>query len=239
MFATLPDVSRSALSIAVDDRGRALAAERVLPVPEPLVPLLPGAGLQRGSLVGISGSGGVTLLLSLLVEPLAQGSWAAAVGLPDLGLEAAAKMGVELGRLALVPDPGPGWPVVVAALLDTLDLVALCTPGHCRPAEARRLAARARERGSTLLVVGGPRWPERADVEFVAEAERWQGLGGGSGTLRRRPARVVVSGRRGGDRPRVASCWLPGPDGCLTGRRPSGEPAPASAPPAERVAWAG
>lgn len=239
-FATLPSVSGGPLPLPGHGHGPVLATERVLPVCELLGPLFPGAGIQRGSLVGVSGTGGTTLLLSLLVGPLSQGSWAAVVGLPDLGLEAAAAMGVDLGRIALVPDPGKSWTAVIAALLDALDLVVVRPPGFCRPGDARRLAARARERGSVLLVVGGgPAWPERPDLELAAETDGWEGLGTGEGTLRQRPARVVVSGRRGG-RPRAMSCWLPGPDGRLASRRSRDEPTlePVDELP-ERVAWAG
>jgi hypothetical protein len=183
----------------------------------------------------------VTLLLSLLVEPLAQGSWAAVVGMPDLGLEAVSGMGVDLGRFAFVPDPGPSWPGVVAVLLDALDLVVLRPPGHCRPGDARRLAARARERGSVLVVAGGPRWPEHLDLEFTADVGDWEGLGTGSGTLRQRPATVVVSGRRYRGRPGAMSCWLPGPDGRLTLRQAKEEPALERVvrEEPETMAWAG
>jgi len=237
-----PGVSGGLLPQPGHGQGPVLASERVLPVCEPLGPLFSGAGIQRGSLVGVSGAGGVTLLLSLLVGPLAQGSWAAVVGLPDLGLEAAAAMGVDLRRIALVPDPGSSWTAVVAVLLDALDLVVVRPPGHCRPGDARRLAARARERGSVLVVTGGgPAWPERPDLELAVEADGWEGLGSGEGTLRRRPARVVVSGRRGGGRPRSMTCWLPGPDGRLAARRAKGEPIlePVTPVAPEPVAWAG
>ncbi len=230
-------------STAVPLQGQVLSGERVLPAPVPLVPLLPGAGLRRGSLVQVTGRGASTLLLSLLSAPLAQGSWAGVVGLPDLGLEAAAQMGVDLARIALVPDPGSGWAAVVAVLLDALDLVAVRPPGHCRPGDAHRLAAHARERGAVLLVASGdgPPWPERPDVELTAEAGRWEGLGRGSGTLRRRPGRVVVSGRRAAARPMAVSCWLPGTDGRLAARLPRVEPslAPVSRDASETIAWTG
>jgi hypothetical protein len=218
MFATLLRVSGGALSSLVG-QGSVLAKERVLPAPDPLASLLPGSGVRRGGLVGIWGSGGTTLALSLLAEPVAQGSWAAVVGMPDLGIEAAAAMGVDLARVALVPRPGPAWPAVVAVLLDSLDLVVVEAPGRCRPADARRLGARAREHGSVLCVVGRPGgWPEAPELTLTAETEEWEGLGIGSGTLRARRARIVVAGRRGAGRSVVTTCWLPGPDGRLTVR---------------------
>jgi hypothetical protein len=226
---------------AVLGPGQVLAAARVLPAPEPVRPFLPEAGLRRGSLVGVSGPGGMTLLLSLLVEPITAGSWAAVIGLPDLGLEASAAMGVDLGRIALVPDPGSGWASVAAAALDALDVVVLRPPRHCRAADAHRLAARARERGSVLLLAGPRSWPERPDLELATEVEGWEGLGEGSGTLRRRRGRIVVSGRRAAGRPAAVPCWLPGPDGRLTARHPRVERArqPVRAEELESIAWAG
>jgi hypothetical protein len=161
--------------------------------------------------------------MSLLVEPLAQGSWAAVVAMPDLGLEAAAGMGVDLGRFALVPDPGTNWAAVVAVLLDALDLVVVRPPRHCRLGDARRLAVRARERRS-ILVVAGSSWPDPPDLEFRADVGDWEGLGTGAGTLRRRPATIVVSGRRYPGRPKTTSCWLPDPTGRLISRHAKEEP---------------
>jgi hypothetical protein len=237
MFATLRQVSGRTPSPVVAGRGLALAEARVLPVPGPLAPLLP-AGIRRGSVVGVSGDGGTTLSLSLLAEPLAQGSWAAVVGEPDLGIEAAVGLGVDLSRVALVPRPGPSWPAVLAVLLESMELVVLRPPGRPRLGDARRLAARARERGSVLVVTGPPgTWPEPPELTLAAEVEGWEGLGSGAGTLRRRRVRVVASGRRGAERPRTAACWLPAPDGKLaerrTGRLPPAEPEP------EAMSWAG
>src|SRR5436305_1103558 len=81
------------------------------------------------------------------------GSWAAVVGMPDLGLLAAAELGVVLHRLVLVPRPGTELGAVVAALLDGVDLVVVATDGiallRSRGAGlARRLSARARHRGA-------------------------------------------------------------------------------------------
>ena len=226
---------------AVLGPGQVLAADRVLPAPEPVRSSLPEAGLRRGSLVGISGTGAMTLLLSLLVEPVGAGSWAAVVGLPDLGLEAAAAMGVDLGRVALVPDPGADWASVAAAALDALDVVVLRPPRRCRAADAHRLAARARERRSVLVLADARGWPDRPDLELEAEVEGWEGLEEGAGTLQRRRGRVVVSGRRGAGRPATVLCWLPDPEGRLAARGSKAVPVPKAVggeiP--ETIAWAG
>ncbi|MHB1855379.1 MAG: hypothetical protein ACYCSJ_03700 [Acidimicrobiales bacterium] len=195
-------------------RPVALAAQRALPVTPALTPLLPG-GLRRGSTVAISaGAGATSLLLALLVGASAEGSWAALVGMPEVGPEAAASMGVDLGRLALVPDPGEQWPAVVSALLDGIDLVAVRLGGRLRPrpGEARRLAARARHQSSVLIATGTP-WPEGCDLSLDVVAGEWEGLGAGYGSLTRRRVEVAVGGRRAASRRRQAALWLPDESG--------------------------
>jgi hypothetical protein len=215
--------------VAVRAAPTALAGDRVLPVPDALLPLLPG-GLVRGASVQISGAadglGSTSLALAVLAGPSASGSWAATVGIPTLGLAAAAGFGVDLGRLVLVAPPPPAeWATVVAALLDAFEVV-LARPVHRRvgAADTRRLAARARERGSVLLRLGSPgAWPEAADVSLTVTATRWEGLGQGHGHLRARRAVVEAGGRRGFDRPRRAELWLPGPGGVLAEAPPLAE----------------
>ncbi|MGH9082574.1 MAG: hypothetical protein ACRDWN_04445 [Acidimicrobiales bacterium] len=190
-----------------------------LPVVPALAGLLPDQGLRRGSVLGISGPGGsLSLLLATLAGPLSAGSWGAVVGVPGLGAEAAAGLGVRLDRLALVPDPGPRWTEVVGALLEAVEIVAVAPPGRCRPPDARRLAARARDRHGVLVVVEHPfgparhRWPEPVDVRLDAGPATWNGLGDGDGALVCRETTVRASGRRSG-REREARLWLPAAHG--------------------------
>ena len=130
------------------------AGERPLPVLSALSPLLPD-GLRRGSAVAVRGSAG--LLLALLAGPSRAGAWCAVVGLPGLGLVAAAETGVALERLALVPDPGPDWAAVAGALLDAMDVVVVAPRGRVLDGDVRRLAARARQRGAVLVPFGAVR----------------------------------------------------------------------------------
>ncbi len=203
-----------------------LAKERLLPVLPALGDLLPGAGLRRGSVVSVTGApggGATSLALALLAAPSQAGSWAAAVALPDLGLVAAAELGVVLERFALVADPGAQWPAVMAALLDGVELVVTRPPAHLRPGDARRVASRARERGAVLLSVGG-RWPEGADVRLTVAASGAPGLGRGDGRLEARAVEVTTSGRGAAARERCVRLWLPAPDGsvelCVDSPRP-------------------
>jgi hypothetical protein len=192
-----------------------------LPVAPPLRALFAEGGLRRGSVVAVArGPGATALVLALLAPPLAAGSWAGVVGLRTLGLEAAVGLGVRLDRLAVVPEPGTSWATVTAALLDALDVVVVVPPRRCRPTEVRQLVARARQRGAVLVVAGdegaeAPAWSERPDVELATEVIGWEGLGAGSGTLRRRLVVVSSAGRRGADRRSEARVWLPDSEGRL------------------------
>src|SRR5215211_3197775 len=194
-------------------RRSVLADERLLPVVPALAPLLPNQGLRRGSTVAVDRS--AALALALVAGASAAGFWVAAVGLPDLGILAAAETGVALERLALVPSPGPrAWPTVVAALLDAIDVVLVRSPPGLPPAQARRLAARARERGAVLVPLGP--WSEPADLRLAVTASAWLGLGQGHGHLRARKAEVTIAGRGPAARERRFLLWLPSPDGTIT-----------------------
>ena len=186
-FSTTLGSSRAAC-----DPGVTLAGERLLPVVPALQPLLPGQGLRRGTTVAVGRS--AALALALVAGASAAGSWVAAVGLPDLGMVAAAETGIVLERLALVPAPATrAWPTVVAALLDAVDVVLVRSPAGLPAGQARRLAARARERGAVLIPLGA--WSEPADLRLAVAASAWHGLGQGDGRLQARLVEVVIGGR--------------------------------------------
>ena len=235
-----------------------LPAERILPVPPELAGLFPGGGLPRGGTVllgpavapdtflspalGTSGPssaganrtpGLTSLLLLLLAGTSSLGYWCAVAGLPELGLAAAAELGADLDRLVVVPRPGSEgrWQSVVATLLETVDLVCLAPDTPVRPVDARRLAARARERCSTLLVLdastptgvargflsGGParpgrvmaRWPGPSDLRCGVRESSWSGLERGHGLLSSRQLEAEVGGRGAASRPRRGLLRLP------------------------------
>ncbi|GAB1645994.1 hypothetical protein [Krasilnikovia sp. MM14-A1259] len=162
------------------------------------------AGTPRGE--SVTGSGSTSLLLALLSAASRSGSWCAVVGVPALGVLAAAESGIILDRLALVPEPGPEWPTVVAALIDGVDVVVIAVPGPVSASVASRLAARARQRGSVLVPYG--RWAG-ADVTLQVRDGRWEGLGAGRGRLRRREVTVTAQGRGAASRPKRMTMWLP------------------------------
>ena len=155
-----------------------------------MAPLLPGGTLRRGTVVAVEGA--TSLVLALIARASREGSWSAIVGMPQVGVVAAARRGVDLARLALVPHPGAEAATVVGACVDGMDLVVLGPRLALSDADRRRLAARARERG-TVLVSAGP-WPG-AHVALAVRTTRWSGLGAGDGRLRSRSLTVARSGR--------------------------------------------
>lgn len=178
--------------------------------------------------VGAPGNGGTSLLLALLSAASRSGSWCAVVGVPALGVLAAAESGIALDRLALVPNPGPEWPTVVAALIDGVDVVVTAVPGPVSGSIASRLAARARQRGSVLVPVG--RW-DGADVTLQIQQGSWEGLGPGRGRLRRRRVTVLARGRGAAARPKEATMWMPGITTPPAVPPPAAVPSPAAGAP--------
>jgi len=197
-----------------------LGAGRSLPVLPELAGLLPHGVLRRGSVVAVAtgrpvSNGGTSLLLALLAQASRAGSWCAVVGLPELGMAAAADLGIALDRFALVPAPGPDWTAAVAALIDGLDVVVVAAmPATVGAAVADRLAARARQRGC-VLVSYGP-WTG-ADVTLRVVRGAWEGLGHGRGRLRRREVVLSARGRGAAARPKEVKVWLPGADATPAG----------------------
>jgi len=177
----------------------------VLPVAAPLDALFPYGGMARGSIVAVDS---LTVALALLTAPSAAGGWCAAVGLPDLGLAAVADAGIDLARFAVVAAPAEQWAVTVATLLDGVGVVLARPPARVAAADARRLAARTRERRGVLLVYGG--WPEQVDLRITLKASEWSGLYGGYGRLLHRRIGLVASGRGAAARERRVTAWLPG-----------------------------
>jgi len=173
--------------------GRIAADAPVLPVAPELARLLPDRGLRAGGAYALGRSG--ALLAALLAAPSAAGIWCAVVGIPEFGVEAARDAGVDLARVALVPDPGDRWLTVAGALVESIGVVAVRPRGRVHEAEAARLAARLRDRHAVLLVQGS--WP-LAEARLDVEHREWSGLGVGHGLLERCTAGVVVASRRSG-----------------------------------------
>ncbi|MBI2694300.1 hypothetical protein [Mycobacterium nebraskense] len=178
--------------------GQASCADDLLPesesqlaLPRWLAEALP-APLPRGTVAVLSGAR--SLLLGMVAAVTAAGGNVAIVGQPDIGLLAAAEMGADLSRLAVIPDPGTDPVEVAAVLVDGMDLVVLGLGGRRVPqTRARAVVARARNKGCTVLVTDGD-WqgaPTRLEAR-VCGYELTSGSRPGFGRISR--VRVQVSG---------------------------------------------
>lgn len=183
-------------------------------VADPLGGLLPDGGLRRGSVVTLAGAMGTTsVLLPLLAAATATGEWVAVVEPgATLGGAAIEEAGVALERCAIVRHVPPNrWTVAVAALLEGAALVAAWVPVGVRLGDARRLTARARERGAVLVAlesVPGVRsvpWPAEAALRLRVQSGLWRSAGSSifepdsdleiPGLLSERDLQVRVEGR--------------------------------------------
>ena len=205
------DVEARARLTEVAGRARPVtpAGERTIPLRGGLGTLVPGASLTRGTVVrvaGVRGGGAGVVAFELAAAVTALGEWAAAVDLDgSLGALAAAEAGVELERFAVVRRVPPArWASVVAALIEGTSLVLAEVPRGLGIVDARRLVARARERGTVLVAheTGTARWPGDAALTLCAEACTWEWAEGG-GHLRGGRVHVRVDGRGAAARPRT------------------------------------
>ena len=199
-----------------------LAAEQILPVPDVFDALLPGGGLQRGWTLQVSGdSSARALAWGLLGGVTTAGGWIAAVNVPGISLAAAQEVGVALERVLVVSSPAESWAATIGALIGAVDVVVFGAPRHrVTPSEHRRMASRARERGSVLVELSTPVPKGRDsqlqyDLAFDVQPVAWSGLGKGHGCLLGRELDVATTGRRVGGRPRTGRFALPGASGTL------------------------
>ena len=230
-------------SLAASVAPTSASDTQLLPVIDALSTLLPRRGLQRGTVLRVdpgnqnananangngsgsrngngngsgSGNGATTLSTALIAAATTSGSWCVTVGFADMGIASMAETGADLEHMAMVPRPGHNWAGAVATALDGVDLVLLRLPFPARPAMARNLTARARERRAVLIVLATERaWPEGPDLTIRIEQGTWSGVGEGHGYLSARRATVVAVGRRAAAKPVRCRLWLPGPAGTV------------------------
>src|SRR5581483_9010963 len=136
-----------------------------LPVLPALRELLP-RGLARGTVVAVAEFG--LLCLALAAAASADGAWCGIAGLPEAGVLAAAGLGLDAGRILLVPDPGPAWPQVTASLLDGCELVLLRPP-------AAAGASAGRSAGAPAGCQAGGQFPAQARRRLEATLRRGRG----------------------------------------------------------------
>src|SRR5690625_220313 len=202
-------LARSVLARAEAAHGTTARSLRtpVLPVVDQLSSLLPAGGLQCGTVTVLEGS--TSLLLSLIARATQEGAWCAIVGFPTIGTLAAAENGVELSRLALVPDPGQQVGQVLATLVDGIDLIVTgpqINPEHLRPATQRQISGRVKERGSVLIAMQP--WPGAQHI-LRTRVRGWRGLGPGHGYLTKQDLILGRGGRGVAQRQIWADVSLP------------------------------
>lgn len=167
----------------------------LLPLEPAFSSLLPEEGLQTGTTYTVSPS--PSLVLALLAAASRKGHWCAVVGMPTLGVEAAAAFGIELPRMILVPEPGDRWLAVTSALAEVVPLIAVQPGGRARDADVSRLSARLRDRGSTLLITestASGAWPQ-SEGSIRLHDQHWLGVGEGWGLIEGSTATVSARTR--------------------------------------------
>jgi len=191
---------------------------RLLPAPAALQHLLPDGGLMRGTAVEIADMG---LLLAMagaaVTHPdgiLELTGWCAAIGLPELGLLAATRHGIDPDRLLVVDQPGQHWADIVLAMLPAVDAVLTAVPERLEPRLAHRINAAVRKNRAVLLTTGT--W-QGSQLRMSADESRFYGLGAGHGLISGRQVTVTVTGRgAAGGVGRRARVWLPDEHGRLS-----------------------
>ena len=192
-----------------------LASQRARPVTGPFAALFP-QGLRPGTSVAVRAArpslepAAMRNAVTLAAGVVPAEGWVAAVGVPSLGVLAAAEAGLALERLVFFAAP-PGrsdvWGTVAIAAVDAFDVVVLSVPARPRAAEVRRLAGRTRERGNTIIAMGPGVAAWGGDARLLTSAVSWDGLGDGHGTLSSCRVSIELDGR-GSVRPRQVDLVL-------------------------------
>ena len=194
-----------------------LARDRTFPIVDELSGLFADRGVQRGSTIGVAGNAAVSLAVALSVGVSRSGGWVVAVGLPSVGSLAASELGAELSRWAFIDRPGNQAGDVLHALAASVDLVLVGSGIKLRTGHRRKIVARMRERGTSVIAVDNPRlFDSRADVSLRIKRTAWTGIGSGHGRLISRGVEVEATGRGANASPRRQLLWLPDGKGRLS-----------------------
>jgi hypothetical protein len=216
MFAFSENRPELPQSLAAHIRPVTSASARVLPLGEPWATLIPERSLRRGSTISIHaapGDGGLTVAFGVTSELTQRGHWLAVVGVEEPGVVAMSELGIDLRRVLFVSRPRGEWAASVADLFSGVDAVIVKVPVRAAHADARRLSARARENGTTLIVLTDARnaWPVPSDLTIEVVHARWLP----DSRLRERVATVRLSGRGGARREREYTLALPDRAGAI------------------------
>jgi hypothetical protein len=189
-----------------------LTSQRVRPVRGPFAALFP-QGLRPGTSVAVRAArpslepAAMRNAITLAAGVVPNDGWVAAVGVPSLGVLAAAEAGLALERLVFFAAPAAVWGTVAIAAVDAFDVVVLSVPARPRAAEVRRLTTRTRERSNTVIAIGPGVAAWSGEARLVTSAVEWDGLGDGHGTLQSCRVSIELDGR-GSVRPRQVDLVL-------------------------------
>lgn len=201
MFASSTPHPAFSPDLAGKVRPVSLAATRQLPLGTPWRGVFGEGALRRGSTVVVRatpGYGGTSLAWGLCSAATARGHWTAVVGVDDPGVIAMSELGVDLERVFFLPRPREGWIEAVAEFLEGVDLVVVRPPARVSHAVARRLMARARERGAVVVVLSDPSrpWPLPGERSVEIVRSNWTS----NSRLCHRDVTLRVGGRGAHDR---------------------------------------
>ena len=194
-----------------------LAQDRTLPVVDALAGLFLGAGLQQGSTVEVEGTAAVSLAVALTVGVTSSNRWVAAVGLPELGSSAAVDLGAQFQRWAFVDWPKNQAAEVLYALMGAVDLILVGPDIKMRANHGRKIAARMRERGTSIITIGdASRCNLQPSLRLRINRTEWTGLQRGHGQLASRKVEIERVNRNGESSHHRQLLWLPDSQGHLS-----------------------
>ncbi|VEI12361.1 hypothetical protein [Trueperella bialowiezensis] len=145
-------------------------------VPQYLQAALPH-GIPRRGVVSIRGSNFFALVLAGIASK--QNAWVVFLGAPDVGWACAEHLGLQVHRIAHVPNVASQGAQVVSAAIDGFDVVVI---GNVvlDARERRVLHRRALSKGTLLIAMN---WPH-ANLEVSCEQLAGRGIEGGIGHVR-------------------------------------------------------
>ena len=182
-----------------------------------------------GGFKSLSIASGATTALTIAVSR--SGGWVAAVGLPTFGSSAASDLGIKLSRWAFIDHPGDQAAVVIHALTAGVDLILVGPDIKLRSDHGRKIVARMRESGASVIVVGKAAFRNfRPDIRLRVTQASWTGIELGHGRLASRKLEVERLGRGADSNLRRELVWLPDREGRLNAFDPRSESANPSGP---------
>lgn len=186
-----------------------LSSRRYFEVTNCLRDIFPLGRVQRGSVLlfaGMQNSGVTSTVFEFLSAMEIRNDWCALVGFENLGFLAASEKGVDLKKLALIPDPGKAVAQVAAVLLEAFPVVVVKNPRFISHSQARNLIARIKVHKSIMVViwhtlhvnvgVESSPWFFLSDYVIEHSISGFYGLGEGDGFIKERIVSLSLNYKR-------------------------------------------